>query len=81
MDELEINVKQKIFNKGELKMMGLMQMVAIYLMPILCIAFVLNTVFLAEKIKNGDEDKDRNTVWVAITFTLIVYSFMSVMIP
>ncbi|MET3683471.1 hypothetical protein ABID56_001566 [Alkalibacillus flavidus] len=61
-------------------MMGLMQMVAVYLMPILCFAFVLNTVFLAEKIKNGDEDKDKNTFWVAITFTLIVYSFVSLLI-
>ncbi|MBM7569943.1 hypothetical protein [Aquibacillus albus] len=49
-------------------------------MPILCIVLVLNSVGLALKIKDGDENIAGNTAWITITFTLIMYSLVSVMI-
>ncbi|MCL7749584.1 hypothetical protein [Halalkalibacter alkaliphilus] len=61
-------------------MIGIMQWIALYFMPFLCIAFVLSSVNLAKKIKNGDEDTGSNTAWVTVTFTLIIYSLVSVMI-
>lgn len=62
-------------------MFGIMQWVAVYLTPILSIVFVLNSVGLALKIKKGDENIAGNTAWVTITFTLIMYSLVTVMIP
>lgn len=70
----------KCFGGGGIKMIGIMQWVALYFMPFLCIAFVLSSVNLAKKIKNGDEDTGSNTAWVTATFTLIMYSLVSVMI-
>lgn len=43
------------------------------LMPILCVIFCLNLVSILKKIKN--EEKTRvNTVWLTISFTLIMWS-------
>ncbi|RSL29304.1 hypothetical protein D7Z54_32030 [Salibacterium salarium] len=61
-------------------MIGIMQWVALYFMPFLCVAFVVSSVNLAKKIKNGEEDTGGNTAWVAVTFTLIMYSLVCVMV-
>ncbi|MDQ0159828.1 hypothetical protein J2S77_001814 [Alkalibacillus salilacus] len=61
-------------------MFGILQMIAVFLMPILCIVFVLNTVSLALKIKKGKENIAGNTTCITITFTLIMYSLVSLMI-
>ncbi|MBM7691600.1 hypothetical protein JOC77_001007 [Peribacillus deserti] len=58
-------------------MMKIMQWVALNIMPFLCITFILNCVSLAKKIKKGDENTAKNTIWVTITFTLIMYSLIS----
>jgi len=50
---------------------------AYYFTPVFCIVFVLNCVSLAKKIKR-EENTAKNTVWITISFILIVYSIMSV---
>ncbi|MDQ0232607.1 hypothetical protein [Metabacillus malikii] len=55
----------------------IMEWVAFYLMPFFCIVFVLNCVSLAKKIRIG-ENTAKNTIWITITFLLIIYSIMSV---
>ncbi|RHW32128.1 hypothetical protein D1B31_21550 [Neobacillus notoginsengisoli] len=55
----------------------MMEWVAFNLMPIICIVFVLNCVSLTKKIKTG-KNTAKNTVWITITFILIIYSIMSV---
>ncbi|UYZ21170.1 hypothetical protein [Mesobacillus jeotgali] len=55
----------------------MMEWVAFNLMPIICIVFVLNCVSIAKKIRTG-ENTAKNTVWITITFILIIYSIMSV---
>jgi len=59
------------------EILKIMEWMAYYLMPIFCIVFVLNCVSLAKKIKMG-ENTSKNTVWITITFILIIYSIMSV---
>ena len=53
-----------------------MAFVAVYLMPILCIVFIMKSVELAKQIKRGNENTANITVWVTVSFTLIVYSFV-----
>jgi len=53
-----------------------MAFVAVYLMPILCIVFIMKSVELAKQIKRGIENTANITVWVTVSFTLIVYSFV-----
>lgn len=55
----------------------IMKWIAFNLMPFICIIFVLNCVSLAKKIRTG-ENTAKNTVWITITFILIIYSIMSV---
>lgn len=55
---------------------SIMVFVGVYLMPILCIIFIVKGVELAKQIKRGNENTANLTVWVSITFTLIVYSFV-----
>ncbi len=43
------------------------------LMPILCVIFCLNLVSILKKIKN-EEKTTVNTVWLTISFTLIMWS-------
>lgn len=54
----------------------IMAFIAIYLMPILCIVFINKSVELVKQIKRGDEQTANLTAWVAITFTLIVYTLV-----
>lgn len=44
-----------------------------FLMPILCIIFCLNLVSILKKVKN-EEKTTVNTVWLTISFTLIMWS-------
>ncbi|MFD1739427.1 hypothetical protein ACFSCX_23380 [Bacillus salitolerans] len=55
---------------------SLMAFVGVYLMPILCIIFIVKGVELAKQIKRDNENTANLTAWVAISFTLIVYSFV-----
>lgn len=59
------------------ELLGIMEWVAFNLMPFICIIFVLNCVSLAKKIKIG-ANTAKNTVWIIISFVLIIYSIMSV---
>jgi len=54
----------------------LMASVAVYLMPILCIVFIMKSVELAKQIKRGNENTANLTVWVTVSFTLIMYSLV-----
>ncbi|OES43377.1 hypothetical protein BA724_14110 [Domibacillus iocasae] len=56
------------------------QQFALILIPFFCAGFVLNCVSLARKIKKGEEDTARNTIWVIVTLTLIMYSLMSFLV-
>ncbi|MFD2444111.1 hypothetical protein ACFSO7_08965 [Bacillus sp. CGMCC 1.16607] len=51
--------------------------IGIYLLPLICIIFVVKSVDLAKQIKNGDTNTENNTTWVAITFTIIVYTLVT----
>ncbi len=42
-------------------------------MPILCIIFCLNLVSIIKKVKNNENTK-KNTIWLTISFTLIMWS-------
>ena len=42
-------------------------------MPILCIIFCLNLVTIIKKVKNNENTK-KNTIWLTISFTLIMWS-------
>lgn len=42
-------------------------------MPILCIIFCLNLVTIIKKVKNNENTKT-NTIWLTISFTLIMWS-------
>ncbi|QVY60472.1 hypothetical protein [Cytobacillus gottheilii] len=44
-----------------------------FFMPVLCIMFCLNLVSILKKVKN-DENTAKNTVWLTISFTLIMWS-------
>ena len=55
---------------------SLMAFVAIYLMPILCIVFIMKSIELAKQIKRGNENTANITIWITVSFTLIVYSFV-----
>lgn len=44
-----------------------------FLMPILCIIFCLNLVAILKKVKK-EEKTTVNTVWLTISFTLIMWS-------
>lgn len=46
--------------------------IATYLLPFISIAFVINSISLAKKIKKGDGNTAPNTFWVTLTFTIIV---------
>ncbi|PKR76817.1 hypothetical protein CEY16_13450 [Halalkalibacillus sediminis] len=47
--------------------------IAWYLMPFLCIIFCLNLVSILKKI-NSEEATKKNTIWLTVSFTLIVWS-------
>jgi hypothetical protein len=51
--------------------------IGIYLLPLICILFVVKSVDLAKQIKKGDLNTANNTAWVAITFTIIVYTLVT----
>lgn len=44
-----------------------------FLIPILCIIFCLNLVSILKKVKN-EEKNTVNTVWLTISFTLIMWT-------
>ncbi len=44
-----------------------------FLIPILCIIFCLNLVSILKKVKN-EEKTTVNTVWLTISFTLIMWT-------
>ena len=44
-----------------------------FLMPILCVIFCLNLVSILKKVKH-EEKTTVNTVWLTISFTLIMWS-------
>ena len=47
--------------------------IGVFLMPVLCFIFCLNLVSLLKKIKK-DEDTSVNTIWLTISFTIIMRS-------
>ncbi len=47
-----------------------------YLLPIYCIVFCLNLVSIIKKIKY-EEDTNKNTLWVTISFILIICTLAS----
>ena len=47
--------------------------IGLFLMPILCIIFCLNLVSILKKVKH-EEKTTVNTVWLTISFTLIMWS-------
>ncbi|HAF0292652.1 MULTISPECIES: hypothetical protein [unclassified Bacillus (in: firmicutes)] len=53
----------------------IMDFISIYLLPVVSIIFIVKGVELAKQIK-GNEDTEENTVWVAISFTIIIYCFV-----
>jgi len=44
-----------------------------YFMPILAVIFCVNLVDIIKKVKN-DEATERNTLWLTVSFVLIVWS-------
>jgi hypothetical protein len=56
---------------------GIIAFIGVYLMPLICILFVVKSVDLVKQIKNGDSDTAKNTAWVAITFTIIIYTLVT----
>lgn len=47
--------------------------IGLLLMPILCVIFCLNLVSILKKVKH-EEKTTVNTVWLTISFTLIMWS-------
>ncbi|MEK3954753.1 hypothetical protein [Psychrobacillus sp. FSL K6-1464] len=47
--------------------------IGLFLMPILCIIFCLNLVSILKKVKH-EEKTTVHTVWLTISFTLIMWS-------
>ena len=47
--------------------------IGLFLMPIMCIIFCLNLVSILKKVKH-EEKTTVNTVWLTISFTLIMWS-------
>ncbi len=56
---------------------GIIGFIGVYLMPLICILFIVRSVDLAKQIKKGDTDTAKNTTWVAITFTIIIYTLVT----
>lgn len=54
-------------------MMSILITIGIYFMPILCIIFCTNLVTIIKKVKI-DEKTTTNTIWLTISFTLIMWS-------
>ncbi|MEK4924400.1 hypothetical protein MKX78_21180 [Cytobacillus sp. FSL R5-0569] len=50
--------------------------IGIYLMPVLCIVFCLNLVSLLKKIRD-EKETEKNTFWLTVSFSLIIYTIMS----
>ncbi|MGP9043437.1 hypothetical protein [Cytobacillus kochii] len=50
--------------------------IGIYLMPVLCIVFGLNLVSLLKKIRD-EKETEKNTFWLTVSFSLIIYTIMS----
>lgn len=48
-------------------------LINIYFMPILAVIFCLNLVEIIKKVKK-DETTERNTLWLTLSFVLIVWS-------
>lgn len=49
--------------------------IGMFLMPILCVIFCLNLVSIFKKVKH-EEKTTVNTVWLTISFTLIMWSIV-----
>ena len=49
--------------------------IGLLLMPILCVIFCLNLVSILKKVKH-EEKTTVNTVWLTISFTLIMWSIV-----
>ena len=50
--------------------------IGFYLMPVLCIVFCLNLVSLLKKIRD-EKETGKNTFWLTVSFSLIIYTIMS----
>ncbi|MCA1026875.1 hypothetical protein MKX83_21345 [Cytobacillus sp. FSL M8-0252] len=50
--------------------------IGFYLMPVLCIVFCLNLVSLLKKIRD-EKETEKNTFWLTVSFSLIIYTIMS----
>lgn len=55
-------------------MIGIASVIGFYLSPILSIVFCANLVSILKKIKNN-EDTYKNTFWLTLSFTIIVWNF------
>lgn len=53
--------------------MNIFMSINIYLVPILAIVFCLNLVEVIKKVKVG-ESTSKNTFWLTLSFTIIVWS-------
>jgi hypothetical protein len=53
--------------------MIIFELIGLLLMPILCVIFCLNLVSILKKVKL-EEKTTVNTVWLTISFTLIMWS-------
>ncbi|MBD7937231.1 MULTISPECIES: hypothetical protein [Cytobacillus] len=50
--------------------------IGFYLMPVLCIVFCLNLVSLLKKIRD-EKETEKNTFWLTVSFSLIIYTIMN----
>ncbi len=56
------------------KMTTIFSFIGIYLMPFICIVFIISIIDLIKLLINGLEVKKELTIIIVITFTLMVYT-------
>lgn len=68
----------KIIN-GSDSMIQIFALIGFYLLPLYGIVFCLNLVSILKKIKY-EENTSKNTIWIVVSFTLIICTFASMMV-
>ena len=68
----------KIIN-GSDYMIQIFAIIGFYLLPLYSIVFCLNLVSILKKVKY-EENTSKNTIWIAVSFTLIICTFASIIV-
>jgi hypothetical protein len=68
----------KVIN-GSDYMIQIFAIIGFYLLPLYSIVFCLNLVSIFKKVKY-EENTSKNTIWIAVSFTLIICTFASMIV-